>query len=1000
MKKIFLLLVVGLVLLASQVEGALTDGLINVWDFETDPSTSNLEDQVSPGNDSTSDDVQGRVTGINNYGWDFEESSSDDVALPNKLLNDLPQYTINFWVKYETITGGKNSPFWGSDGSWNNGCWIGSSPYLRCRLSTSTQNDEDVGSSSAARMNVGWNMVTITYDGAYMRVMVNGTEKTGEPRTGIAAHSGNTYFGARDGNSLHLDGVLDEFYIWNKNLTASEISDLWNNGNGNFYPTFGGGGGGSNVASPSIVKPRQNEYNSTQTDIEINCTNNNTYLWFGQDADPIQPIWENATNTTWTTNASSDGKYFFKAACWNDGEASSNTSIYNWTLDTAQPIITLQSDTNIQLDNSTIFTPSVHDLIVNVTFTDDNLYQTAVNITYSNGTAIYTAHNTTITGVTDNITAVVDLDSVGIDTFKVIIESSDTHTARKIKRYNVRKDVFNTYLDYETAEGTNIKIEVMENWLNINKFNTRKLKDRYTFDLDLKQKPKKLKFRVTSDKPLHYLESSNYTGHFVSGKNWIDFEEIGIKKNELQIVTIDAYTAEVTINNPKKKKYNFNSIGGLNINEKHYEFKTGSLVTIYAFNSLNAEPITAQSNLSGMTSTGHPISFQNITSGTYNVSLNATSYENKSIEFTVSSGITNVSVNMTPIGVQFYFYDEKTENLIGLNANNSMTIYLEKTGFSKTYTGITANPYTLTNLSSGTYNTKISSGTYPIRRYFEIIITDITGDTVNGYFVNTSEGSNIQFNTVDGDGNAIENVRMSVKRSIDGVSTVVGQGDTDFSGATRITLDTNYEYTINFTHPSYADRIINLEPSADGSPYSITLNDLVSVTPPLVESIRIRKINYNLTYTNATKTVLFKWHDTESYADEYCLQVVDFNTTPYFRQCHNSAAGSHNYVLTDNNNTVTATAYVLKNNRKYTLDSLDISFKDAWVSFGSDGLILGMVVFLTLSLIGLFHPVASIAMGLVAMIGMFAVGILPISIGSIMGLIFVAVVIFTAMVKK
>jgi len=37
---------------------------------------------------------------------------------------------------------------------------------------------------------------------------------------------------------LFREGKTDEFYIWNRALTGSEITDLYNSTNGKFYPTF------------------------------------------------------------------------------------------------------------------------------------------------------------------------------------------------------------------------------------------------------------------------------------------------------------------------------------------------------------------------------------------------------------------------------------------------------------------------------------------------------------------------------------------------------------------------------------------------------------------------------------------------------------------------------------------------------------------------------------------------------------------------------------------
>jgi hypothetical protein len=58
-----------LIILSSLVYADYTDPTI-VYDFEQDPSSSDLIDQL--GNfDSDADQVRGRVTGNNSFGWDL-----------------------------------------------------------------------------------------------------------------------------------------------------------------------------------------------------------------------------------------------------------------------------------------------------------------------------------------------------------------------------------------------------------------------------------------------------------------------------------------------------------------------------------------------------------------------------------------------------------------------------------------------------------------------------------------------------------------------------------------------------------------------------------------------------------------------------------------------------------------------------------------------------------------------------------------------------------------
>ena len=37
---------------------------------------------------------------------------------------------------------------------------------------------------------------------------------------------------------FYLNGKIDELYLWNKELTSTEVTTLYNSGTGKFYPTF------------------------------------------------------------------------------------------------------------------------------------------------------------------------------------------------------------------------------------------------------------------------------------------------------------------------------------------------------------------------------------------------------------------------------------------------------------------------------------------------------------------------------------------------------------------------------------------------------------------------------------------------------------------------------------------------------------------------------------------------------------------------------------------
>ena len=82
-----------------------------------------------------------------------------------------------------------------------------------------------------------WYMATLTYDGANIRLYLNGSSDaaavalTGNTRTSTDA----LYIGAQGGNTF-FDGIIDEVGAWSRELSSTEVTALYNSGNGNQYP--------------------------------------------------------------------------------------------------------------------------------------------------------------------------------------------------------------------------------------------------------------------------------------------------------------------------------------------------------------------------------------------------------------------------------------------------------------------------------------------------------------------------------------------------------------------------------------------------------------------------------------------------------------------------------------------------------------------------------------------------------------------------------------------
>ena len=93
-----------------------------------------------------------------------------------------------------------------------------------------TSNRWQTGASVSPNV---WQHVVAIYDNGSMRFYYNGNEYTTNSNEGNHSSAGNfTIGGNQNGNHNLYGGLIDEVAVWNEALTSSEISAIYNSGNG------------------------------------------------------------------------------------------------------------------------------------------------------------------------------------------------------------------------------------------------------------------------------------------------------------------------------------------------------------------------------------------------------------------------------------------------------------------------------------------------------------------------------------------------------------------------------------------------------------------------------------------------------------------------------------------------------------------------------------------------------------------------------------------------
>ena len=994
MKKVYIIipLILYVILLSSFVSADLNTNLSHSIALEE--SSGNYTDGVG-GADSFAVDVANRTGNdcINNECPCFVRASGHkiDFTYEDGFPVGTQSWTILMWVKLSAIISTQHFFAMGNTGI-GDGIDFSIPDAPTEGIFQLQSGDLPHGAIGTLVMSINkWYMVTATYDSSTnnMSLYVNGTLDVNKTIIYNLA-TGTVVLGTTHGGTIGLEGCLDEVAIWNRSLKADEVADIYDNLR--FYPNFAVTI--STPADPTFINPTpaDNAFNNTNQTINISHPSGtaiNYYLYVNDETYIFNETQEGTNYKSFATNFS-DGVYEYKASVQNitSGLFSSNIS-RTLTIDTVTPTITIGSNNNFSIDNSTIINNFISNLSIDISFFDTNLFQTLINITNESNASSYSKLNTSITGTTVNVSEIVNMNTWSIGNYTVKLTTTDEHTAQEIKQYGVLKG-FN-YLRYITEEGNIIKIESKTIPLT---FSTTKQKDRYNFNFNYLFQKSTYKFRITSDNKISYIQNSKHAGHFViigsNGRgNWIDFNPI--KKKDIIITKFDDYTYEVEITSKGMKKFVFSSLGGLNTVEVNYLLRLGAVIDVWVFDDLTGQSLTATATIGGHSANTiantSGARLYNITQEITQLTLNASGYGSETKTIAINSNYHNLSFNMTPVrAVKFYFYDEKSNTLIN---GETFSIFLETTGFSNDYS-TTTNPYTITQLTTGLYELKVSTANYPERQYFDLNITNVTTTNLDIYLINSTDGGEKTFIVKDSNSDNLEDVRINFTRVINGSRITIAEEDTDYAGQAKLYLDSNYEYRIIFTKSGYNTLTINLEPS--DSTYTIFLDDDTTTIPPLIESYLIRTIKYNLTYTNSTKTVLFEWNAPNNYSDELCLDVLDLNST-FYSNCSTLTSSATSYTITADNTTLLGKAYAKRNSRTYVIETKSINLLKAAVQLGKDVLIIDLVMFLTLGFIGLFNPIAAVIMGTAGLIGMYLMGMLPIGLPTIMGLIFVVIII-------
>jgi len=227
---------------------ALIDNLVSYWKLD-----GNSTDSVGSNNGTDTSITYGTAYGKINQGADFNGTTSH-IEMSGSGTLDITgnNISISCWFNLDTIPASGNiMTFVGhyvSDPSLTPS--YGGYDLRIHNNSGTPEFDFVIHTGSTAPMvtyiytpSTGtWYHLVTTNDGTTLRLYLNGTEVASATGGSIGSASSRPFnIGCLNrastiGNERFVDGKIDEVGIWNRTLSASEVSELYNSGNGLSYP--------------------------------------------------------------------------------------------------------------------------------------------------------------------------------------------------------------------------------------------------------------------------------------------------------------------------------------------------------------------------------------------------------------------------------------------------------------------------------------------------------------------------------------------------------------------------------------------------------------------------------------------------------------------------------------------------------------------------------------------------------------------------------------------
>lgn len=243
----------------------------------------------------------------------YFDGTNDYITIPDQSYYSFGNgttdsaFSVGLWVKINSTS---NSIFLSKQTDASNGREY-TVAYNGTKVEFALVDQSTSGAiyaqSTASALTVGtWHHVLVTYDGEGSEtgikiyvdaVQDNPTQAVFGSYTAMEAGSANMFIGSQTFGSFELEGRISQLSMWSSELTATEVSALYNAGTP-VDPTVNGG---DYVSSGNLVGSWDMENTGTTTVTDNSANSNNGTLTNGAAFDADVPV---ITIPTWADNRS------------------------------------------------------------------------------------------------------------------------------------------------------------------------------------------------------------------------------------------------------------------------------------------------------------------------------------------------------------------------------------------------------------------------------------------------------------------------------------------------------------------------------------------------------------------------------------------------------------------------------------------------------------------------------------------------------------------------